>query len=189
MKRYRINLQINKNKVYECFYVKSNHSRTIIDFLNSNQPRYFLFLDSFNFLGNFCFHYYFSSVLFLSLPFVYRSKLERPNVTLKYFASQITLSYCFVNIINVHTQCGVQFLNAQKRFTPIHIIPLMVFLAIYRLLSSISFILNISQYFIKKKILNFEERQIIILINNFLLLYSIKKKSYVHKSNLKIIKK
>lgn len=108
MKRYRINLQINKNKVYECFYVKSNHSRTIIDFLNSNQPRYFLFLDSFNFLGNFCFHYYFSSVLFLSLPFVYRSKLERPNVTLKYFASQITLSYCFVNIINVHTRYGVQ---------------------------------------------------------------------------------
>lgn len=103
------------------------------------------------------------------------TKLERPNVTLKYFASQITLSYCFVNIINVHTQCGVQFLNAQKRFTPIHIIPLMVFLAIYRLLSSISSILNISQYFIKKKILNFEERQIIILINNFLLLYSVKK--------------
>lgn len=52
----------------------------------------------------------------------------------------------------------VQFLNTQKRFTPIHIIPLMVFLAIYRLLSSISSILNISQYFIKKKILNFEER-------------------------------
>lgn len=52
----------------------------------------------------------------------------------------------------------------------------MVFLAIYRLLSSISSILNILQYFIKKKkILNFEERQIIILINNFLLLYSVKK--------------